>query len=93
MAEMLQEYTTKVRDELGKEYRARVFAEPRADATWTTWLEFIPAGGGIPFRTDPESSQPRREDALYWASGLEPVYLDGAFQRARRLVETPGSRL
>jgi hypothetical protein len=34
-------------------------------------------------RTSEETSQPTRDDVAYWASGLEPIYLDGAFRRAK----------
>jgi hypothetical protein len=32
--------------------------------------------------TEQETSQPNRTALEYWADGLEPVYLDGAFARA-----------
>jgi hypothetical protein len=38
-------------------------------------------------RTDQETTQSTREDVLYWATGLEPTYREGAFARAKR--DTP----
>jgi hypothetical protein len=34
-------------------------------------------------RTEQETSQPNRVAVEYWASGLEPIYLEGAFARAQ----------
>ena len=48
------------------------------------WLEFEPADSSKPtLLTDQETSQPNRVDVEYWATGLEPVYFEGAFERAR----------
>jgi hypothetical protein len=33
--------------------------------------------------TDQETSQPNRAAVEYWATGLEAVYFEGAFERAR----------
>ena len=85
MAEFVQEFSTHIAGGDGTRYAARVYAEERADGTWTGWLEFHPAaGGGASLKTEQETSQPNRMTIEYWASGLEPVYLEGAFVRARR---------
>jgi hypothetical protein len=39
-------------------------------------------GRGIVRRSAVETTQPNREALAYWASGLEPVYLEGALERA-----------
>ena len=50
---------------------------------WEGWLEFAPLGGrGIVRRSQVETTQPNREALAYWASGIEPVYLEGALERA-----------
>jgi hypothetical protein len=49
---------------------------------WQGWIEFEPVGGGAPIRTPRETTQPNRVDAHYWATGLTPVYLEGALHRA-----------
>ena len=79
MAELIQTYL----DVVGGNYTAYVMGEEREDGTWEGWIEF---GGwaGDERRTDRETTQPKREALQYWASGLEPVYLDGAFARASR---------
>ena len=83
MAELIQTYVETVRDPRGVEYVAHVYGETRDDGTWEGWLEFAPAGGGAALmRTGRETTQPDRDALAYWASGLEPVYLEGAFARA-----------
>ncbi len=84
MAELLQEYSARVTDSDGETYVVRSYAEERADGTWAGWLEFHPADGGKPvLRTGQETSQPSRVTVEYWASGLEPLYFEGALARAR----------
>ena len=82
MAELIQTYAEVVRDALGEEYTAHAYGEARDGGTWEGGLEFAPASGGAPLRTGRETTQPDRDALAYWASGLEPIYLDGAFARA-----------
>lgn len=90
MAELIHEPTSRVTGEDGTVYRVLVCGERRSDGTWTAWLEFRPLGGeGSGRRTGAETSQPSRETLDYWASGLEPIYLEGAFARARTLLPKP----
>ncbi len=63
----------------GREYTVRIEGMERADGTWAGRVVFI-AGGDIR-ATDQETSQPSRDALAYWATGLEAVYLDGAFAR------------
>jgi hypothetical protein len=51
---------------------------------WEAWIEFHPEDGGPVRATDRESTQPNRTAVEYWMSGLEPVYYEGAFERALR---------
>jgi hypothetical protein len=89
MTELIHEHATHVRAHEGPEFVARTYGEERSDGTWIGWLEFAPIDEGIPkLRTDRETSQPNRRALEYWATGLEPVYLEGAFERAQ-LVTTP----
>lgn len=84
MAELIHVCETEVRDAGGVTYRAAVHGEERGDGTWEGWIEFRPVGGdALVLRTGRETSQPDRGALAYWASGLEPVYIDGAFGRAR----------
>ncbi len=80
MAELIQTYAEVVRDALGAEYTVHAYGEARGDGNWEGWLEFH--SGGEVLRTNRETTQPDREALRYWASGLEPLYFDGAFARA-----------
>lgn len=53
-----------------------------AGGTWQGWIEFVPLDGAEPVRSPRETTQPNREDTRYWATGLTPVYLEGALSRA-----------
>jgi hypothetical protein len=84
MAELLQEYLTSVTGPDDTMYVVRSYGEERADGTWTGWLEFHPTDATKPtLRTGQETSQPNKMTVEYWATGLEPVYFEGAFERAR----------
>ena len=84
MAELLQEYATTVIGPDDTTYIVRSYGEERLDGTWIGWLEFHPTDlSKTTLRTDQETSQPNRTAVEYWATGLEPVYFEGAFERAR----------
>ncbi len=84
MAVLLQVYTTEVIAADGTVYTVRSYGEERDDGTWTGWLEFRPLDTSKPvLRTGQETSQPNRTTVEYWATGLEPVYFEGAFERAQ----------
>lgn len=84
MAEFLQEYATAVIGADDTTYIVRSYGEERLDGTWIGWLEFHPTDlSKSTLRTDQETSQPNRTAVEYWATGLEPVYFQGAFERAR----------
>ena len=84
MAELLQEYASTVTDAYGLTYAVRSYGEERTDGTWIGWLQFHPIDVTRPvLLTDQETSQPNRTAVEYWATGLEPVYFEGAFARAR----------
>ena len=75
MADMVHEFAKPV-----DRYSVRAFAEKRGNV-WIGWLEFR-AGKKI-LRTGEETSQPDKKAVEYWATGLEPVYLEGALERAK----------
>lgn len=83
MAELLQEYATEVTGPDDTTYVVRSYGEERRDGTWIGWLEFEPIDPEMPkLQTSQETSQPNRVAVEYWATGLEPVYFEGAFERA-----------
>jgi hypothetical protein len=88
MPELIYEHSARVEDEEGTVYVPRTYGQARGDGTWIGWIEFHPEGGeGVFLRTDQETSQHSRAALDYWASGLEPVYFEGAFSRAAELSE------
>ena len=81
---IIHEFAERLRDPMdGATYVTRVYGRPRADGTWEGWLEFVAIGPDVVLRTDQETTQSNRQGVAYWASGLEPAYLEGAFARAR----------
>jgi hypothetical protein len=64
-------------------YVARVYGMQRADGTWEGWLEFSNPAVGV-LSTDRETTQSNLDHLTYWATGLEPTYLEGALDRALR---------
>jgi hypothetical protein len=84
MNELIHEFTTEIADADGHVYTARAVGRQRKGRTvWEGWLEFAPLGGrGIVRRSPVETTQPNRVALAYWASGIEPVYLEGALERA-----------
>lgn len=96
MAEVLVSFDQPVRDDLG-EYHARAIGRPSGDGMWEGWIEFTAVDGSSEVLvTGTESTQPEREHLVYWATGLTPIFLEGALKRARnpltvrvRPVEVP----
>lgn len=84
MAEELLEYENTVEDPEGGSWVARVLGAERSDGTWVGWIRFRDQSGQGPLETDRETTQPNRDDLLYWARGLTYFYLEGAMARARR---------
>ena len=85
LAETIHTYTARFQDDDGAVYAILARGELRDDGMWEGWLEFQPLDGGQPLRTGRETTQPGRDALVYWASGLEPVYFEGAFERAAGL--------
>ena len=82
MAEVLVEFAERVSNGESKNYIARACGDEMPDGMWQGWIEFIPIGGGQPVRSGRETTQPNRVDTEYWATGLTPVFLEGALSRA-----------
>jgi hypothetical protein len=79
---LIHDFIQPLRTAAGQVYTAAVYGQERDDGTWIGWLVFTPAAGAA-LRTARETTQPSRDDLAYWATGLETVYLEGAFTRAR----------
>jgi hypothetical protein len=83
MAELIHKHSTHVRTPEGETFSTTVCGERDFYGVWTAWLEFSARDGQIRMRTERETTQPTREALDYWASGLEPIYVKGAFARAQ----------
>jgi hypothetical protein len=81
MAELIHEIPDPFAGPDGALYLVRIVAAERPDGTWAAWIEFHADGGPIR-RTERETSQSNRNAVVYWAAGLEPIYLEGAFARS-----------
>ncbi len=92
MAEVLLEFDSPVTAENGKTYMARACASEMDDGGWQGWIEFLPTGDGEPVRSGRETTQPNREDTMYWATGLTLVFLEGALRRALNPLARPIAR-
>ena len=75
MADLVHEFAKPV-----NQYKVRAFAE-KSGNVWIGWLEFT--GAGKTLKTGEETSQPDKNAVAYWATGLEPVFLEGALKRAK----------
>lgn len=78
----LLDYSTPLVGQDGVVYRARACGMEREDHLWEAWLEFDTIRAIGVRRTERETTQPNLTDAVYWATGVSPVYLEGALARA-----------
>ncbi|HEY7446991.1 MAG TPA: hypothetical protein VH702_02525 [Vicinamibacterales bacterium] len=83
MSEVLLEYPSAVTAADGRTFRARACASELPTGLWQGWIEFLPDDESeLPRRSPRETTQPNRTDTHYWATGLTPIYLEGALKRA-----------
>jgi hypothetical protein len=83
MADVVHQFTNPFAQSGGERHRVTAVADQRGHI-WIGWLEFSSERDGSVRRTGEETSQPTKEAVAYWARGLEPVYLEGAFNRAKQ---------
>jgi len=83
MAVVLVDFENTIAGADGSRWAARACGRLGATNMWEGWIEFVPLDlDRKPIRSTRETTQPSREDLLYWATGLTPVYLSGALTRA-----------
>ena len=92
MAELILESSARVTTRRGLSYRVWVMGEETLDGSWYGWLEFCPVAGGPILTTGRETSQSSRAALHYWATGLEPVYFEGAIGRVSPLPTQNATR-
>jgi hypothetical protein len=66
-----------------KHYRAKAIGRVRSDGRWEGWIEFVDFAGDERLPTGIETIQSNEEAFRYWAAGVGPAYLEGAFNRAK----------
>ena len=82
MAELLLSYEAPVVHKTGR-YHARALGRLAGDDMWDGWFEFEPLDTDEPVVVGPaETRQPEFHDLTYWSSGITPVFLEGALDRA-----------
>ena len=81
--ELIHSFSAPVTDERGTVWRGSAYGRP-ADNLWVGSIAFVSEAGET-VETAVETTQPDRAALEYWASGVEPIYLDGALARARGL--------
>lgn len=82
-SQLIRQHSERVQDASGNVYDVFIYGELRLDGTWEGWIKFIPTDPALASRrTDRETTQPDFAALEYWATGLEPLYLRGAFERA-----------
>ncbi len=83
MVEFVHQYPGLLETEDGTLYVTRAYTAQRPQlGAWEAWFVFFPTNGGRPIATDRETTQGKRDDVDYWASGVTSTYLEGALARA-----------
>jgi len=91
MDTLFQQFEKPMRDSSGDTYLVFVQGRSRPHDTWEGWLVFERQRDARRFSTPVETTQPNAQAVLYWASGLENTYLEGALDRALSVSIAPRS--
>ncbi len=92
MAEVLVRYSGRITGSDGVTYSAQACGREMPDERWEGWFEFLSLDGASVLRSARETTQPNRTDTEYWATGISPVYLEGALERCLDPVDAIPSR-
>jgi hypothetical protein len=87
--ELIHQFGGNIEGPDGRLFIVRVLGEAGSDGMWHGALEFVPLDGGKWLRTGVETSQRGRGALAQWAAGLEPVYREGALDRATEVKPRP----
>ena len=74
-------------------YRASAIGRIRSDGMWAGWIEFVDLAEDERLRTGIETMQSNERAFRYWAAGVGPAYLEGAFRRAASRAADGSTRL
>jgi hypothetical protein len=92
LAEVLVEFAEPIIAEDGNtSYTARACGSETENGQWQGWVEFVPPSGDAVCSAR-ETTQPNRQDTIYWATGLTPVFLEGCLRRALNRPVRPLAR-
>lgn len=90
MRELIHQRSLELIDREGTVYdRGLVYAEPQSTGTWAAWVEFVSEKGDKVLQTDRETTQSTRQGVAFWATGLQPIYFEGALDRAYKRTVNP----
>src|SRR5881392_3010136 len=78
------EYADLLEGLVAKRYRASAIGRVRSDGMWEGWIEFVDLAEDERLKTGIETMQSNERAFRYWAAGVGPAYLEGAFTRASR---------
>ena len=78
------EYRDLLESFVAKRYRARDVGRVRSNGMWEGWIEFVDLAEDERLSTGIETVQSNERAFRYWAAGVGPAYLEGAFTRASR---------
>ena len=87
------EYADVLESRDAKCYRATATGRIRSDGMWEGWIEFVDLAEDERVRTDIETMQSNERAFRYWAAGVGPAYLEGAFSRATSRAARGPTRL
>jgi hypothetical protein len=91
VTDVLQVFGAAIEDARGV-FDGRVVGRQAGDGTWEGWLEFAPANkADSVLVTGVESRQQTHTHLARWASGLTPVYAEGALRRACPAAAPPAT--
>ncbi len=91
MDQLLQQYEALVHDGEGNSYVVYLYGRSRPADTWQGWLVFERVSDRRRFSTRVETTQPNVEAVVYWGTGLEATYFDGALRRALQPAKAAGT--
>jgi hypothetical protein len=83
MSEIIYVFGDPYRSSDGRGYQVQVRAAPSGHV-WHEWLVFLACDNQSELETDRETIQSNRDALDSWVRGLEPLYLEGARERASR---------